>query len=233
MARAFARLLASQQTDLILSARRPEELEADAADLRIRHGVIVDCMQVDVLSEKSRKSFFAGLPDRIDLIASFVGYLGDQGVAEHNAGEASRIIETNYSGVAMLLEHAALYLEKQKGEHRAIIGVSSVAGDRGRQSNYLYGSAKAGLTAYLSGLRNRLFSQGIHVLTVKPGFVRTGMTAGMSLPGALTAAPEQTARDIYGAVIRRKNVLYTLWMWRWIMCIIRSIPESLFKRLRL
>jgi hypothetical protein len=114
-----------------------------------------------------------------------------------------------------------------------IIGVSSVAGDRGRGSNYMYGSAKAGFTAYLSGLRNRLAKSNVHVITVKPGFVRTRMTEGLPLPGPVTAKPEQVARDVFKAYRGRRNEVYTLWMWRYIMLVIKLIPEAIFKRLNL
>ena len=114
-----------------------------------------------------------------------------------------------------------------------IVGISSVAGDRGRASNYIYGSAKAGLSAYLSGLRNRLAKSNVHVLTVKPGFVRTKMTADLPLPGPVTAKPERVANDIFSAAHRQSNEIYTLSIWRPLMFVIRNIPETIFKRLNL
>src|SRR5690606_2810480 len=111
--------------------------------------------------------------------------------------------------------------------------ISSVAGERGRQSNFIYGCAKAGFSAYLSGLRNKLFHSGVHVMTVKPGFIRTAMTEGMPLPPSLTASPEKIASDIFNAFRKKKNIIYSLWIWRYIMCIIRNIPEFLFKKLKL
>ena len=115
-----------------------------------------------------------------------------------------------------------------------IAGVSSVAGDRGRASNYAYGAAKAGFTAFLSGLRNRLAKQGVHVLTVKPGFVRTAMTMGMKLPPPITAAPDEVGAAIYRAAEQsRRNVIYVRPIWRLIMGIIVHIPESLFKKMKL
>ena len=115
-----------------------------------------------------------------------------------------------------------------------LIGISSVAGDRGRQSNYIYGAAKAGVTAYLSGLRNRLFHKGVHVMTVKPGFVATKMTAGLLDPKSpMVATPEKVARDIVRASKRRKNILYTPRRWCLIMTIIESIPEFIFKRMKM
>ena len=137
----------------------------------------------------------------------------------------------NYVGAASILNIvAATYAEKGKG---TIAGISSVAGERGRLSNYLYGSAKAGFTAYLSGLRNRLFHQKVHVLTVQPGFVYTRMTEGMPLPKLLTATPELVAQTVYKATLAKKNVIFVKGMWRWIMLIIRNIPESIFKKMKL
>ena len=112
-----------------------------------------------------------------------------------------------------------------------ICGISSVAGDRGRKANFIYGAAKAALTTYLSGLRNNLYSSGVHVLTIKPGFVATKMTEGMDLPEKLTASPEQVANAIFKAQKSKKNVVYTIWIWRWVMLIIRNIPEWQFKKM--
>jgi short-subunit dehydrogenase len=113
------------------------------------------------------------------------------------------------------------------------VGISSVAGNRGRQSNYIYGSAKAGFTAYLSGLRNKLYHSKVHVLTVLPGFVNTRMTENLNLPKLLTAQPDEVGAAIYKAVKNKKDVLYVKWFWRWIMLIITSIPESMFKKRKL
>ena len=114
-----------------------------------------------------------------------------------------------------------------------IVGISSVAGDRGRGSNYIYGSAKAGFTAYLAGLRNRLAGEGVHVLTVKPGFVATAMTEGLDLPAPLTAQPEELGAAVLRAVAKKRNVIYTRPVWRLIMGVIRAIPEPIFKKLSL
>ena len=125
---------------------------------------------------------------------------------------------------------AERFLKRGNG---SIIGVSSVAGDRGRASNYVYGSAKAGLSAFLSGLRNRTARNGIHVMTVKPGYVRTKMTANMKLPGILTAEPTEIGEAIFNGLSQRKNVIYARPIWAWVMLIIRMIPEFLFKQLKL
>ena len=119
-------------------------------------------------------------------------------------------------------------------EYGFIAVISSVAGDRGRQSNYLYGAAKGGLSVYLQGLRNRGKHCGVHVMTVKPGFVATQMTVGLVDPKSpLVAQPEQVAKDIVRGLKKRKNIVYSRWFWRYIMLMIRSIPEWIFKRLRL
>jgi decaprenylphospho-beta-D-erythro-pentofuranosid-2-ulose 2-reductase len=140
------------------------------------------------------------------------------------------MVAVNYLGAMSVLDQCAGVLAA--GGNGFIIGISSVAGDRGRQSNYYYGSAKAGLSAYLSGLRNRLSGQGVHVMTVKPGFVDTAMTYG--LEGMfLVASPEDIGRQIVRAVGKRRNTVYLPWFWRYIMLIIRHIPEFVFKRLKL
>jgi short-subunit dehydrogenase len=159
------------------------------------------------------------------------GYLGDQQLAESDWTECIRILQTNYTGAVSILNLIANeYASKGSG---LIAGISSVAGERGRQSNYFYGSAKAGFTAYLSGLRNRLFHKNVHVLTVQPGFVYTKMTENMPLPGLLTATPEGVAAVVYRAILKKKNVVYVKGFWRWIMLIIKSIPEFMFKKLKL
>ncbi len=139
-------------------------------------------------------------------------------------------MRTNYEAPALVLGVlAARFAQRGSG---VLVGVSSVAGERGRAANYVYGSAKAGFSAFLSGLRARLTGTGVHVLTVKPGFVYTRMTAGMALPPMLTATPEQVARTVLRAVRRRRDVVYSPAIWRLIMLAVRAMPERLFKRLR-
>ena len=142
-----------------------------------------------------------------------------------------KIIDTNYTGVISLLNIIANDFEKRK--RGFIIGISSVAGDRGKKSNYLYGSAKVAFTTYLSGLRNRLYKANVHVLTVKPGFVNKHMTAKIDLTKRLTAQPEDVAKDIFDAQKSKKDILYTMWTWKWIMMFIKMIPEFLYKKTNL
>lgn len=161
-----------------------------------------------------------------------VGYLGEgteEGLYDNKNTE--RIISINYSKLIPVMNYFAHKFESRRSG--TIIGLSSVAGDRGRQSNFIYGSAKAAFTAYLSGLRNYLFSRKVHVLTIKPGFMATKMTEGLPLNPKLTATPKQAAASIYKAFKKQKNVAYVLPIWSIIMMIIRNIPEFIFKKLKL
>lgn len=231
IARAIAHQHAQEGAHLILAGRNVAELEKDAQDMRIRHESSVEVAAFDAQKYDTHPSFWQGLSPQPDLVYLVFGYLGEQERAQENWSEAEQSLAVNYVGAVSILERVAQSFE-QRGTG-TIVGISSVAGDRGRASNYLYGSAKAGLTAYLSGLRNRLAQKGVHVMTVKPGFVRTAMTASMDLPPVITGEPAKVAKDIIKGVRRRRNVIYTLWMWRYVMLIIRNIPEGIFKKLSL
>ena len=230
--RALAAQFALHRRDLILAGRDLEELQFLAADLRLRHNVDARAERVDVLNfaalEPALAACIAPAGDSLEGGVLCTGYLGDPETARKDRNEARRILDTNFTGSVLALEILASHFEQKR--RGFICALSSVAGDRGRQSNYLYGSAKGGLTTYLQGLRNRLYHSGVQVITVKPGFVDTRMVFGRAkLP--LVASPEAVARDIYHAVKRRKNVVYVPWFWRVIMLIVRAIPEGLFKRL--
>ena len=164
-----------------------------------------------------------------DTAVCVVGLLGDQADSQRDGRSAERVMRTNYVGPTLLM--GALAERFERCGRGVLVGVSSVAGERGRAANYVYGSAKAGFTAFLSGLRNRLAASGVHVATVKPGFVRTRMTDGMDLPSRLTATPEEAAARVAAAIRRRRDVVYVRRIWRPIMFVLRTIPESLFKRL--
>lgn len=231
MAVALARQFAAEKYDVQLAARNTSFLQAQENDLRIRYGINVSSHAFDAVDFASHPAFYESLPVKPDITVCVFGYLGDQELGQTSWQEASRIIHTNYTGAVSILNVvAADYAARRQG---TIIGISSVAGERGRQSNYLYGSAKAGFTAYLSGLRNRLFHNGVHVMTVQPGFVYTRMTEGLTLPPLLTAQPTEVASAIVKAAKAKKNVLYVKWFWRYIMLIIKSIPEFIFKKLKL
>jgi len=231
MARALAHRYAQAGWQVHLAARRAERLRADCSDLQLRYQATAQAWEFDATAYEQHQAFWERLDPKPDLVICVFGLLGDQAQAEQHWPQAKAILEVNYLGAASILQVAANHM-KAAGEG-TIVGISSVAGDRGRGSNYFYGSAKAGFSAFLSGLRNGLRPHGVHVLTVKPGYARTAMTEGMSLPGPLTANPEQIAEDVFRAVEKKKNVLYTRWMWRYLMLLICAIPEPIFKRLKL
>jgi len=227
IAKATACEYAKHGYDLYLAARNTTELADFSNDIHIRFNRKVTCIELDILAYDTHKQVYQALNPRPSGVISAVGYLGNQQQAEKDSSEAECIINTNYTGVVNMLNIIANDFEQRKDGF--IVAISSVAGDRGRKSNYMYGSAKAALTTYLSGLRNRLHDAHVHVLTVKPGFVATKMTAGMDLPEKLTAQPANVAKEIYQAQQKGVNVLYTKWIWRWIMLMIQAIPEWKFK----
>jgi short-subunit dehydrogenase len=229
--RAIASDYAKAGRPLILAARNIKRLEPDAVDLRIRHDLDVQLVEFDLLETDKHAALLDSLSPFPGTVVSVAGLLGDQKVSETDPTEAERVMRTNYLDPALLLDRIAARMETGGGG--TIVGISSVAGDRGRASNYIYGSAKAGFTAYLSGLRNRMAKRGVHVVTVKPGFVDTRMTAGMKLPPLLTAKPEEVARAVLRAEAGRRDVIYVRPIWRLVMAIIKAIPEKVFKRLNL
>lgn len=230
--RAVAAAYAAMGWNITLAARDTEAAEQNAADIQIRsEAKSVTVRQLDILETATFATFLNQLDELPDTVVCVVGMLGDQDRAQDDPDHAARMIRTNFEGPALLLEMLASRFTERG--HGLIVGVSSVAGDRGRASNYVYGAGKAGLTAYLSGLRNRLARTDVNVATVKPGFVRTSMTAGMDLIGPLTAAPEAVAERIAALETKPVDVIYVLRAWRVVMFIIRAIPEAIFKKLSL
>lgn len=232
IARATAHAFAKSGWTVRLAGRSLRELRRDADDISARTDRQVTIHQFDVLDMGSFVDFIDALPDLPDVVISVVGLLGEQSRAEIDLEYARQIMRSNYEGPALILSlFAKRFVERGDG---AIVGISSVAGDRGRGSNYFYGSAKAGLTAFLSGLRNRMaINSGIHVMTVKPGFVRTRVTDHMKLPPILTADPMEVGEAVLNGLKRRKNVIYVRSIWLFVMLIIRLMPERFFKRLKL
>lgn len=228
---ALAKKYNAKGYDLILAGRNINEISEIKKTLETDKEQRVSLVNFDVLDYASHEIFFKQFTGKISGVICCVGFLGSQELAETNNVEAMSILNTNFTGCVSILNKAAERLLKQGSGF--IIGISSVAGERGRKSNYFYGSAKAGFTAYLSGLRARLLEKQIHVLTVKPGFVATKMTAHLQLPRKLTASTEQVANAIYTAQQKEKNVLYSKAVWRPIMFTIRHIPEAIFKKLKL
>ena len=228
--RAAARAFAKAGYDVALAGRDVATLEPDAADLRARYTVEVGLHKFDVLDTASFDSFVGTLPALPDVVISIVGLLGMQQNAESDLVHATAIMRSNYEGPSLIL---GLFAEKFLGRGSGtLIGVSSVAGDRGRASNYVYGSAKAGFSAFLSGLRARASRGGVHVVTVKPGFVRTKMTDGMKLIGPLTVEAPVVGDAILRAVENKTDVVYVSGKWRLVMLIIKTLPEAVFKKLK-
>lgn len=233
IARATARLFAADGSALFLAARSRERLDAVAEDLRIRGARQVQTRVLDVLDFTQHEQLLNDARDRMngfDLLLVAHGTLPDQGACEASFETARREFEVNALSVLSLLTLAANYFEAKKKGTIAVI--SSVAGDRGRQSNYLYGAAKGAVTIFLQGLRNRLYKSGVQVITIKPGFVDTPMTAEFE-KGLLWVQPEKVAADIHRAVRKESDVAYAPRFWRVIMWVIRVIPERVFKRLKL
>lgn len=232
IAKETIKIFAEADYYLQLGLRNPSILERFKSDLEIRYQTNISLHKFDVLEVESHQTFIASLDPLPDVVVMAVGYLGDQKRAEKSHDERELNLQTNFNGPVAILSDLANKMEERG--HGTIVGISSVAGDRGRASNYLYGSAKAGFTAFLSGLRNRLSKKGINVVTVIPGFVNTKMTEGLDLPPLITAQPEQVAHAIYQSVKKGKSgVLYSLKIWRLIMLVIKSIPEKIFQKLSL
>jgi len=236
VAEALARRLVARGWNLFLAARNDMLVETLAKDLRVRGGTTV-CTGRFNADEFESIAFTwsaaaAAFPSGLDGVVVCHGYLPDERGQLLDGADIRRTIDVNFTSVAVLLGAAAEYFsDRRRG---FIAAVSSVAGDRGRQSNFCYGSAKAGLTAYLSGLRNRLHGRNVHVLTIKPGIIDSPMTRGMEMgPKPLVTSPDRVAADIEKAILRRRDTVYTPWFWMPIMAIIGSIPEFVFKRLRL
>lgn len=234
IAKHVAEKFAQNRQDVFFAGRNEEELKKLSSDFKIRYNINAFWDYFDAVDYQKHKTFFDNvlnkMPDLENALIAF-GYLGDQEKAENDFDEAKRILEVNLVGVVSVANILVDYLKKRgKG---SIIAISSVAGDRGRQSNYVYGAAKGGLSIYLQGLRNRLSNTGVKVITVKAGFVDTPMTYGMDLPKILLSNPDKIASDIYSAFQRDKNIIYTPWFWRPIMLIIKLIPEKIFKKLKL
>lgn len=215
-------------SQVALCARKSSRLEPIVKHLKITKEINSSTIEFDLIGNSQTNELFAIAKDS-DVVLVAWGLLEssnpDMGLA------VLEIIDTNFRSQIPIIEEIAGFFEERGSG--VIAGVSSVAGLRGRASNYLYGSAKAGMIAYLSGLRNRLSGSGAHVVTVIPGFMRTKMTADLHLPGPLTAEPKVAARIIHKAIDKKRNVAYVTPIWWVIMLVIRNIPEFIFKKLKL
>ena len=229
--RAIARRLTKDGYSMQLVARDRVQLEREEQDLRVHTDATITLHLIDVLKADNSLSLLDELDPLPDIAVCTIGLLGDHNESIRDPAVAAQVMQVNYTGPALLMGALAERFEERGSG--VLVGISSVAGDRGRATNYVYGSAKAGFTAFLSGLRNRLTASGVRVITVKPGFVRTRMTDGIELSAWLTATPEDVADAVAKATHRRRDVIYVHRIWRLIMLIIRIMPESIYKRIKL
>ncbi|HTZ58192.1 MAG TPA: SDR family oxidoreductase [Acidobacteriaceae bacterium] len=230
---ATMRQLAAPNVHFMLVARNRERLTAVAQDLRTRGSLAVDTWVTDLDDTNLHPEMLAASAERlgrIDLALIAHGVLGDQQAADADFEVAAAILHTNFMSAVSLATWLANYFQAQRAGTLAVI--SSVAGDRGRKSNYVYGASKGALSIFLEGLRNRVDREGVHVLTIKPGFVATPMTADVP-HNALFASPERVASGILKAVQARRDVVYVPWFWRWIMLLVCAIPDRFFKKMNL
>lgn len=229
MARALARAVAARGDAVLLAGRDHEDMAALASDCAIRGAPWAETILFDARDPGG----YPAIRDRLAAtegtvnVAVFVGSMPPQDEIDADPSLIDGVIADSFTGPATLLQLLAPLLEERQG---TVVGVGSVAGDRGRIGNYVYGSAKAGFHTYMSGLRNRLTRAGAHAVTVKPGFVDTAMTWGIE-GMFLVAPPEKVAADILKAVEKRRDVIYTPFFWRYIMLIIRHVPERIFKKM--
>jgi short-subunit dehydrogenase len=233
IAQATAKLFAEAGDALYLVARNSDKLAVMADDLKARGANAVHSSNLDVLEfEQHKPTIDAAIEalQGLDLVLIAHGTLPDQKQCEQSYELTRKEFEINALSSISLLTHLANHFEAQRQGTIAVI--SSVAGDRGRQSNYIYGSAKGAVTLFLQGLRNRLYKSDVNVLTIKPGFVDTPMTAAFE-KGILWEKPENIAAKIVQAINKQQDVAYLPWFWRYIMLIIKTIPEMIFKRLNL
>jgi hypothetical protein len=228
---AIAKKFAQEKFDVMLATRKPEQLKSLETDIQIRYGVNCKSFAFDALQYDSHLGFFNSLQPKPEVSICVFGVLNDESLAFEDWSLTERMINTNYTGAVSILNVIARhYMSIKSG---TIIGISSVAGDRGRASKLIYASSKAAFSTYLSGLRNKCFKDQVHVVTVQPGFVYTKMTENQQLPKTITSTPTEVADIVYNAYLKKKNLIYVKWFWRYIMFIIKIIPESVFKKMKL
>lgn len=226
-----AQCFASEGAEFFLVGRTPEKLDAVAQDLRVRGAKRVEICQFD-LNDLARhqeliEHAIATL-DGLDTVLISHGTLGNQQKSEQSVEETLKEFTTNCTSVISLLTILGNYFEQQR--HGCIAVITSVAGDRGRRSNYVYGTTKGAVSLFLQGLRSRLYKAGVSVVTIKPGLVDTPMTAALK-KGPLFASPRIVGEGIYRAIKQGKEVVYLPWYWRYIMLVVKALPEKVFKRL--
>ncbi len=223
----IAQQFAKSGHNIQLAAKNSDKLEREKTDIETLYQVKVTTHEFDALELQKHENFVASLPVLPNIAICAVGLLGNQKSEEYDYQSAVNIIRSNFEGPANIFSILANHFEKRGSG--TLVGITSVSGIRGRASNYIYGSAKSGFTTYLSGLRNRQVKKGVHVVTVLLGFVDTKMTKNIYLPKYLTANVSLVGLKVKKACIDKKNIIYVKPIWRWIMLVIKMIPEKYFK----
>jgi len=226
-----AKFFAKDGAELFLAGRTPAKLEDVGNDLKVRGAKRTETFLLDLSDLDRHQEMIQTAIETLgglDMVLIAHGTLSDQQLCQQSAAKTIEELTTNFTSVISLLTILANYFEQQK--RGCIAVVSSVAGDRGRRSNYVYGTAKGGVSIFLQGLRSRLSTSGVTVITIKPGLVDTPMTSSLK-KGLLFAQPAKVGKGIYEAMIKGKEVVYLPWFWRPIMAVVRSLPEPIFKRI--
>lgn len=232
VAMAYAREQAEKKSTLYLLGRSEEKLAVIQQDLIARGASRVDLAVADFSDTSQHEMLISNAfehMERVDTVLVAHGTLPDQEYCQADIQKALEEFHINGTSTLSLLSHIANAMEQQKTGTLAVI--TSVAADRGRSSNYLYGSAKAAVSTFIEGLRGRLFKSNVHVLEIKPGFIDTPMTEGLDLPGPLLSTPEKIASIINNAIEKKRNCIYAPFYWWFILTIIKSIPKGIFKKL--
>jgi decaprenylphospho-beta-D-erythro-pentofuranosid-2-ulose 2-reductase len=220
----------NNNNNLYLTTQPNKKITKDINQLK-NHKNRLKLIKFDLLEFNNHKKFYNALDPKPDLVICSAGMFLNSEQILSNFELKEKMINTNFTGYASILD--IIIDDFKRKNNGCIIGISSVAGDRGRASNYMYGSTKSAFSSYLSGLRNSLKKFNINIITIKPGFVKTKMTNNIKMNKYLTATPEKVAKDVHKAWKRKKDIVYTPWYWKYIIIIIKIIPEKIFKKMNL
>lgn len=231
VANACIEVFAKSGWDMQLAARNASELISYKLLIESRYQIKITQHDFDIKDIDGVQNFLDGLPTLPDIVVCAVGLLGETPSSQTRPRDVAELIRTNLEGPAAIFSELANRFEKRGSG--TLVGISSVAGERGRRSNYIYGAAKGGFTIFLSGLRSRLSKSSVQVITIVPGYIATKMTKNFNLPQSLTVKPEEVASSVCNAIIKKKNIIYIKPIWKYIMIIIKLIPERIFKKLNL
>ena len=231
LSKSIARKFSDKGFNLVLAGRNISSLTNFSKEIKSKNNINCILQELDILNKNDHDNFFKNIKDVPDIVICVVGLMQKQNSDQELENEIDLVIKTNYLMPVIFIEKIINKSKNSKSE-KTIIGISSVAGERGRASNYIYGSSKSGFTEYLSGLRQKFSKTNINIITIKPGYIRTKMTENISGPDFLFSSTESVANLIYQSYTKKKLVVYTS-IWKYIMVIIRIIPEKIFRKLNL